>query len=149
VDIFTALRTVEANATIPIIIMGWLDGGWLIHHLLTRHQHVLGYLHRHDDFSQHLAPALAAVTRSKSYLSPAAQALVSEAQRLGLTNHKFGPDEIAVLRGLARGETRGHIATQLGVPVSQVHTITRRMRRLLDVPSTEVLILRAREWGIC
>ncbi len=56
--------------------------------------------------------------------------------------------ELAVLRGLAAGETRQQIALREDISMSRLKRILRRMRTTLDAPDTITLLLKARELGL-
>lgn len=148
-DIFTLLDEMTALTEMPIILLGMVSEGWLIHYLTKTYATVRGYLHKNDHLSECLVPAIQAVGAGKVYWSAFAHELVEESQRSGLLNHAFGPDEIQVLLALAHGSNEKEIAAAMGISNRRVYTITRRLRIMFRADTNEQLMREATNTGIC
>jgi DNA-binding NarL/FixJ family response regulator len=149
VDMLRLIKLTIEITQMPIVLLGDITEGWIIGYLLQEYDTVHGYLHRHDRLQDVLLPAIRAVKDGQQYMSPTARLIVEQSQKTRLEKRSFGPDEIAVLRHLARGMDETDIAARLHVTTRRVYTITNRLRYLFGVDTNEAMVIRARECGMC
>lgn len=141
IDIFTLLEKL-ANWQLPVICLGRLQYGWLLHYLLEQ-KLMRGYLHLQDDLDAQLLESVLTVGAGKVYLSASAERLVrTEAPVI------FGPDEVNVLRLLSQGHTAGEIAARLRLSRRRVYGITERLRELFRAATLEAAMVEACHCGL-
>jgi DNA-binding NarL/FixJ family response regulator len=105
-----------------------------------------GYVVKEDAFAQ-VVDAIAAVTRGKRYLSPSIAAELLTSHPPHAATVQLTPRELAVLRGIAAGDTNRRMAATLRISVKTVETHRAKLMRKLDVRSAPELIRVAMERG--
>jgi DNA-binding NarL/FixJ family response regulator len=123
-----------------LILMGASTNGLLIGTLLNLGVH--GYLYRADALHDCLPLAVEMVTRSRTYLSPTANAEYAAATRRERAV-RLTRQEQAVLHQLAQGRKIAEIARTLQLPPRRIYTIRDTLRNRFDAATNEQLMLRA------
>lgn len=144
-DYLSLIHAIAQLYRMPLVLIGRMKHGWFIHLLLKQPQ-VQAYLHKEDNLSGILMPAITDVLAGQTFLSWHAQQLVNEDRKSDRLD-KFGGEDLEVLRYLARGLTPKEIGAKLGKDQRRVYTVTQRLRKLFDVSTTHELMIEARNCG--
>lgn len=105
-----------------------------------------GFIYR-DELESMLLQSIDIVTRDLIVYSPQVQNLLMSKDKLFLANELRDID-IKALRLMAQGCSTKEIAQQLAVSTKTIYRIRERLRDLLDVPNTGMILDAAREQGL-
>jgi DNA-binding NarL/FixJ family response regulator len=105
-----------------------------------------GFIHR-EELEVELLHSIDIVLRDTVVLSPQAQNLLLSTDKLYLTEELREVD-LQVLRLMSNGLSTKEIAKTLAVSTKTIYRIRDRLRDLLDVPNTEMILDAAREQGL-
>lgn len=123
-----------------LILIGATANGLLIGTLLDIGLH--GYLYKADSLRECLPLAVEMVTRSRTYLSPTADAeYVAALNRESAI--RLNSQERTVLQLLAQGRKVAEIARLLQLPARRIYTIRDTLRNRFGATSNEHLLVRA------
>ncbi|MBE2270752.1 MAG: response regulator transcription factor [Anaerolinea sp.] len=123
-----------------LILIGATANGLLIGTLLDLGLH--GYLYKADSLRECLPLAVEMVTRSRTYLSPTADAeYVAALNRESAI--RLNSQERTVLQLLAQGRKVAEIARLLQLPARRIYTIRDTLRNRFGATSNEHLLVRA------
>ena len=147
-DILTSVEQVKAGApAAKRLMIGSTTNGLVIRDVMEAG--LDGYLYQRDELGQCLLDALAAMMRSKSYLSPTPRAIYKGVME---HTHRRKPDPLStaqrrMLYLLAHGASVSDIASDLQLSERRVYELRKLLRRYFNARTNAHLIQRAARDG--